>query len=110
MRQLNDRKEFARAGAEGGEAEDVVVGGDEGFDEAAGLGEGAGAKVGEHGDLGETVGDSLLFCFVFSVRPTWASSGSMKVQEGTWRPVVVRLAPARLSRTMRKSSKEMWVK
>ena len=32
---------------------------------------------------------------------------SLLKQEGTWRPVVTRFPPARLSRTMRKSSNEM---
>src|SRR5271170_4719223 len=42
---------------------------------------------------------AIPFCFAsFSVRPTWANSGSRKVHDGTWRPLVVRLAPARLWR------------
>ena len=63
--ELNGWEEFACSGAEGGEAEDAVVFGDEGLDEAAGLGEGAGAEDGQHGDLDEAVGDSLVFGFGF---------------------------------------------
>ena len=59
--QLDYREKFSGARAEGGEAKDAIVLGDQRFDEASGLGEGEGAKIGEHGDLGETVGDSLLF-------------------------------------------------
>ena len=60
-------EEFAYACAEGCEAENAVVGRDEGLEEAAGFGEGAGAGAenGEHRDLREAVGDSLLLCFGF---------------------------------------------
>ena len=39
-----------------------------------------------------------------------ASSGSVNRQNGTWRPVVTRSPPARLSLTTAKSSSEIWVK
>ena len=45
----------------------------------------------------------------FSVRPICPTCGSVKRQEGTSRPRVLRLPPVRLSRTMRKSSCETWV-
>jgi len=79
--QLDRREEFACAGAEGGEAEDAVVKGDEGFEKAAGFGEGAGAQDGEHGDLRETVGDSLLFGFRFGE----AYVGQLGIDEGAGR-------------------------
>src|SRR5580704_11831334 len=59
-RQLNDREKVADAYAEGREAEDSIVLRNESLQEASGLGESSGAKVGEHRDFGEAVGDPLF--------------------------------------------------
>ena len=63
--ELDGWEKFACSCAEGGEAQDAVVFGDKGLDEAAGLGEGAGAEDGQHGDLDEAVGDALVLGFGF---------------------------------------------
>ena len=65
-RQLDHRKKFTDPCAEGREAENAIVLGDQALDEAAGLGECARTEVGEHGDLGKTISDSPLFRLVFA--------------------------------------------
>ena len=78
-RRLHDGHHFARFGAEGGKAEDAIVGPDQRLGEPARLREGVRSQHECHRLLSETIGYPFAWASA-SLIPTWASSGSVNRQ------------------------------